>query len=277
MEMRPKVLRYTTTVFYEYFSLMLAVAVAGATGLTAWLTLSLPRQSKVQFANHNKTMATLERDPDLVRQHTATFRILDHQDATLWVSPSGLCLIWLRAPSESRRTEPEGALYQPTAVKGWLTCWVDPAHWRAPLNIMVRLQLALKGEGPWASLAYQHGLTLQQSPQGLPMLEGYMEDRLLQIEATGTSLRVNAAVDPSLRMVPGSGHSGNPVLDACMDSAGVPEHLIAPMLQLLHSQGGRCSDGQLYTELHGSVDELMQALEPILAYRRPAPTAPATS
>ncbi len=267
MEMRPKALRYTTAVFYEYFSLMLALAVAGATALTAWLTVSQPRQTKVQFANHNRTLAVLERDPGLARQNEASFRILDHPEATLWVSPSGLCLIWLPAPSKSTEMEPQGALYQPMAVKGWLTCWVDPAHWRAPLKIMVRLQLALKGQGPWASLAYQHGLTLQQSPQGLPMLEGYMEDRLLQIEATGTRLRVNAAVDPSLRMVPGSGQSGNPVLDACMDSAGVPDHLIAPMLELLHSQGGLCEGGRLRTEWSGSVDDLIQTLGPVLGYQ----------
>lgn len=252
--------------FYEYFWLIFGALAFSVLAGALWFGWRLPEQDQLSMTQHKQALRMLLEDPRLRPKNASTYAVRGHTDSHLWVSPSGLCILWVKAPSRSQETEPAGPLNVPTALKGWLSCWVDPKHWDRPLPQMCALRDALMGQGPWAEVAREHGLVLTQSPVGMPRLQGTLHDRSLQVEATGEGLWVHAEVDPSLYAAPGRGRSGNPVLDLCMDTRGVPDTLVEALLQLLHQQGGSCVDGALKTHWDGSLGELLGLLQGVLKH-----------
>jgi hypothetical protein len=250
--------------FYEAFWLVLGASTLSTLAGLIWFAYR--NKEELRLPQHEQALSLLAKERRLLHKNASTFTVEGVTGSHLWVSPSGLCILWLKAASKSEQTEAKGALNVPTAVTGWLTCWVDPKHWDKPLPAMLVLRDALAGEGEWAQVAMAHNLQLTQTPAGLPRLEGRIHGRSLQIEATGEGLWVRTQTDPSLRAIPGRGDSGNPVLDLCMDTHGVPEALITPLLELLHQQGGRCSEGALETSWTGGVEELFERLPPIMAH-----------
>lgn len=249
--------------FYEYFWFVLGIAALTGLAGTAWY---LPRREQLTFSNQERTIAWLAGNPRLHVENHNTFTVDGIPDSHLWVSPSALCILWLRAPSSGPDTEPAGPLGQATAVKGWLTCWVDPKHWQAPLPGMLILRDALLKQGIWAETAQRYSLDLAQNPAGLPMLTGTLHTRNIRVEAADKGLWVHAEVDPTLRAVPGRGRSGNPVLDLCMDTHGIPETLATTLLGLLHEQDGTCQGGTLETSWRGDLESLFAELDRVLGY-----------
>ena len=254
--------------FYEYFWLILGILAFSGVAGALWFGWRLPQKDALSMTQHKRALRMLLEDPRLHLKNASTCAVRGHTDCFLWVSPSGLCILWLKAPSRSQETEASGPLNVPTAVQGWLTCWVDPKYWDRPLAQMCALRDALMGQGPWARVAKEHGLVLTQSPAGLPRLQSELQNSSLQVEATGQGLWVQARVDPSLHALPGKGSSGNPVLDLCMDTQGVPPDLVTPILSLLHEQGGRCQNGALETTWPGGLGELLGALSQVLAHNQ---------
>lgn len=252
--------------FYDAFWTLFGASTLSTLAGLIWFASK--SKQELRLPQHAQALALLGTDRRLRHKNASTFAIERVPHSHLWVSPSGLCILWLQAPSETEQTEPNGALNVPTAVKGWLTCWVDPKHWEEPLPDMLILRDALSGEGVWAELATAHKLELSQTPAGLPRIAGSVHGRSLQIEATGEDLWVHAQAAPTLRALPGTGQSGNPVLDLCMDTQGVPEDLVTPLLELLHRQGGRCLDGALETHWEGGLAELFEQLLPVLSHNR---------
>ena len=250
--------------FYEAFWLVLGASTLSTLAGLIWFASK--DKDELRLPQHAQALSMLSKDHRLRHKNASTYTVLGVPDSHLWVSPSGLCILWLKADCQSTDTDASGALNVPTTVTGWLTCWVDPKHWNTPLPAMLILRDALSGEGEWAHVAAEHKLKLTQTSKGLPRLEGSIHGRTLQIEATGEGLWVRAQTDPTLRAIPGKGNSGNPVLDLCMDTHGVPEVLTTPMLELLHQQGGRCVDGVLESTWTGGQRALFERLLPVLTH-----------
>jgi hypothetical protein len=75
-------------------------------------------------------------------------------------------------------------------------------------------------------------------------LVGELNGRPVTATASGPLLTLAVDLDVHMRASAGSGSCGNPVLDALIDSSGVPEGDEGRILGFVHGEGGRIEGGQ---------------------------------
>ena len=130
---------------------------------------------------------------------------------------------------------------------------VEPA-----LSRVAELRSVYVNAGRWRQAAEEHGLNFRVA-YGLRRIEG---DGFLALQEARHAV-ITAHVPPQVRAVPGSGNSGNPVLDMLIDSQHVPDELVESVLDLVHGRGATIRDGQLRLEWSGDMVEALGLVMPL--------------
>ena len=188
----------------------------------------------------------LEQNPALRHVEDSLFELIDGQRTVqAHVAPDGRTILWVAVGSESGVDEPDLEYLTPTLSPGWILTWVDPAHPLAALEFTLHFAQAIEGHGPWVEFAEARTLRLSLSPEFQPSLSGSLNGREVHLRPRVSTVSITTAVDDSLRAVPGSGATGNPVLDMFLDTSNVSADLTESVLALLHHGNGQIQHGTL--------------------------------
>lgn len=145
----------------------------------------------------------------------------------------------------------------PLFLDGYALVWVDGDRPLSDLGWVLDLAHAYGGTGSWGALAAQHDLVWGRGAEGYPELKGPVAGRACLLRQQGPSgIYLELALPPELFAQPGTGVSGDPMMDLLVESSGIPEGAREAVLALVHGRGARIGEGQLRLSHPGRLGEL---------------------
>ncbi len=158
-------------------------------------------------------------------------------------------------------TEQELTLGVPRFVSGYALVWVNGDRPLADLEWVLDLAHAYAGTGSWGALAAQHDLVWGRGAEGYPELKGPVAGRACLLRQEGPSgLYLELALPPGLYARPGTGVSGDPMMDLLVESSGIPVGAREAVLALVHGRGAHIEGGRLQLSHPGSLGALWPEL-----------------
>ena len=95
--------------------------------------------------------------------------------------------------------------------------------------------------------------------------EGRVDGVEVSVRQNGHVADVQVSMPQQVFVRPGQGNSGNPVLDLLVDSQGIPDALVEPVLEVVHGRGGVIDCGALRVTWTG---DIKGCLDTVLAIAR---------
>jgi len=127
-----------------------------------------------------------------------------------------------------------------------------------------RLQRQVEEAGAWHVAARHHGLRFRFA-SGLRHIQGKVDGIEVSVRQNGQVADVQVSVPQQVFVRPGKGDSGNPVLDLLVDSQGIPDAVVEPVLEVVHGRGGVIDRGVLRVSWTG---DIKGCLDSVLAIAR---------
>lgn len=127
-----------------------------------------------------------------------------------------------------------------------------------------RLRQQVEEAGAWHAAARHHGLRFRFA-SGLRHIQGKVDGIDVSVRQNGPVADVQVSVPQQVFVRPGKGDSGNPVLDLLVDSQGIPDAVVEPVLEVVHGRGGIIDRGALRVNWTG---DIKGCLDTVLAIAR---------
>ena len=125
-------------------------------------------------------------------------------------------------------------------------------------------QRQVEEAGAWHVAARHHGLRFRFA-SGLRHIQGKVDGIEVSVRQNGQVADVQVSVPQQVFVRPGKGDSGNPVLDLLVDSQGIPDAVVEPVLEVVHGRGGVIDRGVLRVSWTG---DIKGCLDSVLAIAR---------